>query len=357
MTELHASLELLEGELPGALAGAAAGHARRSFALLRLMRSDGTTGAGEASPLPGYSPESMKEALGDLQHLIDGPVEVDPLTTPYELLGTTLRAHEMQHPSSRFALETALLDWLSHNRGEPLHETLGGDADRQPIPIADLVTEADPASWPAQVDARVADGATHVKLKIGADLDAEMAALESIRAAHADLPLRLDANRRMPLDVLQKHAASLEALRLDFIEEPVAPEHWHAALALPLPFALDETLRDLSLADELLNEGRISAVVLKPTVLGGLRASFEMAERAAAHGVRSLVSHTFDGPVARAATAELALALQTELAAGLGGHAALELWPPHRTAAIRGRQIVPHGEPGLGLHFEENGDA
>ena len=356
MTELHASLELLEGELLSALAGAGAGHARRSFALLRLMRSDGTAGAGEASPLPGYSPETMKEALGDLQHLIDGPVEVDPLDTPHAMLSAALQAHEMRHPSARFALETALLDWLSHNRRTPLHETLGGEADRLPIPIADLVTEPDPASWPARVDALVADGATHIKLKIGTDLDAEVAALESIRAKHGDLPLRLDANRRMSLDILREHAASLQTLQLDFIEEPVAPEHWRAALELPLPFALDETLRDLSLADELLQEGRICAVVLKPTVLGGLRASFEMAERAAAHGVPSLVSHTFDGPIARAATAELALALQTELAAGLGVHAALELWPPHRTAAIRGRQIVPHGEPGLGLHFEEDGD-
>ena len=101
-------------------------------------------------------------------------------------------------------------------------------------------------------------------------------------------------------------------MRLDFIEEPVAPEHWHAALELSLPYALDETLLDPSLADELLQKGRISAVVLKPTVLGGLRASFEMAERAAAHGVRSLVSHTFDGPVARAATAELALATKRD---------------------------------------------
>ncbi len=356
MTELHASLELLEGELPGTLAGAAVGQTRRSFALLRLMRSDGVTGVGEASPLPGYSPESMKEALGELQRLIDAPVQVDPVATPHELLGAALEAHEMQYPSSRFAFETALLDWLSHIRCKPLHEILAGDAERQPIPVADLVTASEPASWPARVDALVSDGATHIKLKVGADFDAEMAALESIRVVHAELPIRLDGNRRVPLDVLQRHAGALEALQLDFIEEPVAPGYWRSALDLPLPFALDETLRDPSLADELLQDGRICAVVLKPTVLGGLRASFEMAERAAAHGVPSLVSHTFEGPVARAATAELALALQTELAAGLGGHAALELWPPHDIAAIAGRQIAPHDQPGLGLRFEEAAD-
>ena len=131
------------------------------------------------------------------------------------------------------------------------------------------------------------------------------------------------------------------------------PPHWTCRL----PYALDESLRDEELSRRLLESGSIRAVVLKPTVLGGLRAAFEIAERAAAHGAQYLVSHTFDGPIARAATAELALALQTELAAGLGSHPALALWPPHRIAAIRGRQIVPHDAPGLGLHFDEDTDA
>jgi len=137
----------------------------------------------------------------------------------------------------------------------------------------------------------------------------------------------------------------------------VAPEEWPAALDLPLPFALDESLRDEELSQRLLGSGSIRAVVIKPMVLGGLRASFAVAERAAAHGAEYLVSHTFDGPIARAVTAELALALQAELAAGLGSHPALALWPPHRIAAIRGRQITPHDAPGLGLHFEEDPDA
>jgi L-alanine-DL-glutamate epimerase-like enolase superfamily enzyme len=119
---------------------------------------------------------------------------------------------------------------------------------------------------------------------------------------------------------------------------------------------LDETLRDDALSQKLLDSGKIRALVIKPTVLGGLRASFAVAERAAAHGAQYLVSHTFDGPICRAVTAELALALQTELAAGLAPHPALALWPPHRIAAIRERWIKPHEAPGLGLDLEEDLD-
>ncbi|MGB3053008.1 MAG: enolase C-terminal domain-like protein [Polyangiales bacterium] len=357
MTDLHAQIDLLEGELADALIGGAEGVSKRAFAVLRLMRGDGTTGLGEASPLPGYSPDSIAEAAEELQRLADEPVQVDPLASPLELLIDAFAAHPLRHASSRFALETALLDWLGHTRAEPVHRVLGGDAERPAVPIADLVMTAESNSWHARTDELLADGATHVKLKIGANLDREIDALRAIRKAHPTLPLRLDANGRIPVAVLRQHAEALEALELELIEEPVAPEDWPIALGLPLPFALDETLRDEALSQQLLESGRIVAIVIKPMVLGGLRASFEIAERAAAHGARYLVSHTFDGPIARAMTAELALALQTELAAGLGEHPALGLWPPHRIAAIRGRQIISHGAPGLGLQFEEDPDA
>lgn len=357
MTELHAQLDLLEGELAESLAGAADGLVKRSFAVLRLMRGDGTSGLGEASPLPGYSPDSMTQVSDELQRLTEAPVRADPLASPLELLVDTFAAHPLQHPSSRLALETALLDWLGHTRARPLHQLLAGEARRQPVPIADLIMEARPSLWPARADALVADGATHLKLKVGRELDAEIPALQTIRRAHPSLPLRLDANGRIPIDALRRHAGALEALELELFEEPVQAQQWPAAWTLPLPFALDETLRDEDLSRRALESGRIAAVVIKPMVLGGLRASFEVAERAAAHGAQYLVSHTFDGPIARAVTAELALALQTELAAGLGSHPALTLWPPHRIAAIRERQIVPHDAPGLGLHFEEESDA
>jgi L-alanine-DL-glutamate epimerase-like enolase superfamily enzyme len=356
VTDLHAHIDVLEGELSDALVGGAEALCKRTFAVLRLMRSDGTSGLGEASPLPGYSPDSIADVAEELQRLADDPVRVDPLASPLELLLDTFAAHPMKQASARFALEAALLDWLGHTRGEPVHRVLGGDAERRAVPIADLVMTADASSWPARTDELLADGATHLKLKIGSDLDSELEALRSIRSAHPRLPLRLDANRRIPVAALRQHSDSLEALELELIEEPVAPEDWSTALGLPLPFALDETLRDEALARQLLESGRIVAVVIKPMVLGGLRASFEIAEHAAAHGAQYLVSHTFDGPIARAATAELALALQTELAAGLGEHPALGLWPPHRIAAIADRQIIPHRAPGLGLQFQEDPD-
>ena len=357
MTDLHARIDLLEGELAAPLGGAAAGLARRNFAVLTLMRGDGTAGLGEASPLPGFSPDTLDAALEELEQLTRDPVLADPLGTPFELVSAVFSAHPVRCPSSRFALEGALLDWLGQARGEPLHRVLAGDVERQSIAIADLVLAPDVSNWARFVDTLVTEGSTHVKMKVGVDLEREVAAIAEVRRNHPALRLRLDGNQRVSLAALRRHAAALEALELELIEEPVQPSEWRRALDLPLPYALDETLLDAELSTRLLETGSVRAVVLKPMLLGGLRSSFDIAERAAACGADYLVSHAFDGPIARAATAELALALQTPLAAGLGWHPGLDLWTPHQTAAIRGRSIVPHDEPGLGLRFEEESHA
>ena len=262
----------------------------------------------------------------------------------------------MRGPSARFAVETALLDWLGKSQGEPVHKLLGTRTAGS-IPIADLVLEADPRRWPDHADRLCADGATHLKLKVGTALDRELAALRTIRGQHPRVAIRLDANGRIDISDLRRHAASLESLDLEWIEEPVALHDWPNAVSLPLRFALDETLRDESMSRRLLEEGRICSVVIKPAVRGGVTAALDLATIARQSGAHPVLSHTFDGPIARAATAELALALGTELAAGLGSHPALDVWPAHRIAAIDGREIRRHGVPGLGLEFKGSVDA
>lgn len=356
MTLLHARVDVIEGRLSEPLVGAATDLPDRSFAVLTLTSEDGSMGVGEASPLPGYSPDSIDDAGEELRALVDDPIEIDASLGPRALLDRMPEAQFMECPSARFAVETAVLDWLGRTRGRPVHALLG-EGSPQPIAIADLVIEAAPAHWPDHVDRLCSEGATHIKLKIGVAIDEEVAALRTVRDRHPAVAIRLDANGRLDLRDLRRHAAALGSLDLELMEEPVAPHDWPEAITLPLPFALDETLRDESMSRRLLTEDRVVALVIKPAVLGGVTAALDMAKIARKHGARPVLSHTFDGPIARAVTAELALALETELAAGLGWHPALDLWPHHRIAAIRGREIRSHAESGLGLTFEESADA
>jgi L-alanine-DL-glutamate epimerase-like enolase superfamily enzyme len=91
-------------------------------------------------------------------------------------------------------------------------------------------------------------------------------------------------------------------------------------------------------------------LVLKPTVLGGLVACLALAREAAARGLAATVTHTFDGPVALAAAAELAAALPGGgPACGLDRHGGLDAWPPTSIPQLHPAHVASANRPGLGL--------
>ncbi|MEM9731459.1 MAG: mandelate racemase/muconate lactonizing enzyme family protein [Myxococcota bacterium] len=357
MSLLHAQIEVVGGELDQALVGAPEGIRERVFVVLTLTDAEGVSGVGEASPLPGYSPDSVEEAVETLRELVEAPIEVDADLSARQMLDQTAEVQLATSPAARFAIETAILDWLGQARGRPLHRLLSADGSR-PVEIAALVFEPDPSSWPVAADALVANGRKHLKFKIGAgSLVDEVHALEAVRRAHPSASIRVDANRRLPFAELAQHRDALLALDLAFIEEPVDPASWLEAGSLGLPLALDETLREEAASRLMLPNPNLRALVIKPSVVGGITAALDLAKIGRDYGAEPVISHVFEGPIARAACGEIALAVEATLPQGLGDHPCLELWPDHRLAGFAGTTLSPHAASGLGLTFEEVNDA
>ena len=352
MTWLKGQLHKVEGTLAGSIASGAAELESRSSLVLRIEDSEGGFGLGEASPLPGYSPDELEQAERELFPICARGLEVQSATDGLRWLEAVLEARVFQSPAAKFALETALLDWFGKRRGLALHRLLGEAVDDRRLPIARLVPHRDAGQWLDWVRTHAGPKAT-VKLKVGAAFDAELRALLDLRAAFPTLRIRLDANRQLQAEQVLAAAEALRELQLELFEEPVAREDWPRVLGLPLPFAFDESLRDESRWADFLLAGSISSLVLKPTVLGGLLECRRLADRARTHGLRCVVSHCFDGPIARAAMAELALSLEPSRSPGIDVHPALALWPSHEIAAIRDGELRRHEAPGLGLRFLE----
>jgi L-alanine-DL-glutamate epimerase-like enolase superfamily enzyme len=194
-------------------------------------------------------------------------------------------------------------------------------AARIAVQLAAVVDDAE--------DARraFAAGIRCVKIKLGAEdsIDRVLA----IAAAVPGARLRIDANRSWPRDEVAARLAVLAELPIDYVEEPCRDAHLllqGAPLACKL--ALDESLSELSHAELLaaLRSPGLAALVLKPTVLGGLSVALELARLARGSGVAAIASHTLEGPIGTAACAELALALGGDLPVGLARHSALEGW-------------------------------
>jgi len=328
-------------------------HALREGAIVRLSIGD-VTGLGEAAPLPGYSDETFERSLAELRSF-------DPLALPpfgaaarnAGLLNALEQVLSALAPSARFALETAYLDAHARASSLPLHrllQRLWGTAESDAGVRAQLSALVNDR---ADAERALNAGFRCLKLKVGATtgFERELQELQAVRALSADVTLRLDANQAFGAEQTPPRLRRLAAYGLEFIEEP-CPQAWSVG-PLPVPLALDESLRqpELPALEELAS--RVAAVVLKPTTLGGFARCFELARRAETAGIARVVSHTFEGVIAHAACCELALALGAQARAhGLAPHAALNAWN-EVSPRLRAAELVAGDAPGLGLSHVE----
>lgn len=366
-------------EFGGRLGGEAAGLGRweeRSGLLLTLGDAEGGRGQGEASPLPGYSSDTLSGARHELSAIEWARLpSVDLDRALLQQIERVLGAARLRSPSARLAVETALLDLAGGRLGLPLHKLIeqdasvaeDADARAAAVPLAALVA-GDVLRHAVRL---VEEGYGCLKLKVGGDPDADLALLESLRReVGAAVALRADANRSLPAASAEEWLREAAGFELEFMEEPVAFERLLELTATHVPIALDESLHlpadrvrapfreaateaaEEFAADrisEAADAGRCSFVVLKPMALGGLGRCMRLAATARARGAEVVVSHLFDGPVGLAAAAELALALRPTPAAGLAPHPGLGVWPAAVSPAFQGARLALHDRPGLGL--------
>jgi o-succinylbenzoate synthase len=285
---------------------------------LLVVESEGVRGIGEASPLPGF---------------VAGPGDAE--------------AETARRAAFRFALETAVIDAEARKRGIRFANLIA-DAALALVPVNALVRDV------AGAQAAAARGIQTLKVKVGADHERTMATLRAIREALPDIGLRVDANQSWPLDEVERRLAAMSELRLQYVEEPAAGLAPTLRTKLPVPIALDESLatRDRHLwLDQAVASGALAALVLKPTVLGGIAVCRRLAFRAQAHGLAVNITHTLEGPVAVAACAELARALSLMGAVGLDRHAVLDTWSV-QVPQLAGEAIIAATGAGLGIDID-----
>jgi L-alanine-DL-glutamate epimerase-like enolase superfamily enzyme len=313
---------------------------------LIAIDTDGCRGMGEALPLPSSGTEPLEAARAALEravHALRGASgELDELLDAAERL-------TRDAPAARCALDMALHDLEAKRGGVPVARLLA------PAPLGAVPTNALLAGMdPDLVLAARRRGFSTLKLKLGREpLARELAQLRGLRGgAAAGLRLRLDPNGAWTREQARIALEQLAPLGPELVEQPVAADDLEGLKRLasgPVPIAADEALAD-ERARAALVEGELTPLaVLKPMVLGGLRAAARLARAAARARVRCFVTTTLDGPVASAAAAQLAAAIcDGSLACGLAAADAVEArfpgWLEPRAGAIQIPDL-----PGLGL--------
>jgi o-succinylbenzoate synthase len=322
------------------MASAAGRWAERRSLLIVVEDEHGNFGLGEAAPLPGFSSDTLDEARAALRAL-RGSVPV----------GRDFQAP----PSVRSAIEGARLDILARAIGKPAWAVQQA-ADwtslvRPPaaLPLSLWLPEA-PDRALATAEAALARGVRCFKVKLIPGSDAGVALLRELRGKYGSgVALRADANASFTCATLERFLPALRELELEWLEEPTAEP---LAGALGVPLALDESLGARGpgsfAADRALG---ITALVLKPTTLGGLCRSIDLSHAATADSLACVASHTLEGPVGFMTAATLALRLGPRFAHGLGPHPGLGGFRPPALHPVRD-ELVAWDAPGLGLTLE-----
>lgn len=354
---LSARITRVGGALVGRIGSAARPQSSRAGLVLELRDRDGLLGLGEASPLPGTSPETLDEAMEALRFVAReveaatrslgltplasdrlGPVEVDAITRRMSALARA--------PSARFAVESALGDLGARARGQSLARWLAGaPAALGALGRSVLLGSLARPDLDAETRRHLARGARTFKLKIdGRAPDAEASTIARLASLAPSSRFRLDLNGALSPADARRALARYARLAVELVEEPTEGVALLSLGETDVPWFADESLLQEDLRARLLDRPECAGFVVKPA-LHGLLGARSIALAALAAGKRVVVTHTFDGPVALGAAAALALSLPRDgvLAAGVDLHDALAVFPD------LGLPFLPEPPPGAPL--------
>jgi o-succinylbenzoate synthase len=240
-------------------------------------------GLGECAPLEGLSVETVDEAereLTDWASRASG-IELPLRQQSLNNLHSFLKVNKLMPTFSSvvFAVEVALLD-LMHGGQRLIFETefIKGT----PIDINGLIWMGDIDYMLQQIDSKIHDGFSCIKMKVGShNFEKECELLRYVREKYfqQSIVIRLDANGAFKEDALDKLRA-LAQFDIHSIEQPVKAGsdkmNWICRES-PVDVALDEELIGVppKNRETLLAHLRPKYIILKPSLMGGLQASTE----------------------------------------------------------------------------------
>lgn len=280
-------------------------------------------GWGEAAPLAGLSPDfkpDFEKQLGSI--LREASLRSWELEEPSVLHGVK-ELVPFSLPSIRFGLETALLDLANGGRKRILANTFFDQGT--PIPINGLIWMGSKEFMSQQINQKLEEGFSCLKMKIGAiDFEQELDLLQVIRNQKNsdELTLRVDANGAFSVHDALSKLEQLYEFKLHSIEQPIHVGQWKAMRELsmhsPVPIALDEELIGQTNKAEVLNSIKPQYIILKPSLLGGILETREWVELAEERGIGWWMTSALESAIGLNAITQLTSTFLPTMPQGLG---------------------------------------
>ncbi|MES2746788.1 MAG: o-succinylbenzoate synthase [Bacteroidota bacterium] len=281
-----------------------------------LLEDNGKKGIGECGLLRGLSIDDRPDYEEKLQWTCNN----------VHLGKDALWEALIEFPSIQFGVEMAFRSLASQNPFLlfPSEFTDG----QKSIPINGLVWMGEEAFMKQQIEEKLAQGFTCIKLKIGAiDFQKELDLLHFIRQNYDEntIEIRVDANGAFHESEALYKLNQLAGYKLHSIEQPIAKNYTDRMSELckitPIPIALDEELIGVFLLEEkehLLQKIKPQFIILKPSLVGGFRGTKEWISLAEKHQIGWWITSALESNIGLNAIAQWTYLQQNSMPQGLG---------------------------------------
>ncbi|MFQ5652260.1 MAG: o-succinylbenzoate synthase [bacterium] len=329
----------------------------RRILLLHMKTIDGRETWSEcvAGALPNYSPEAIDTAWLAIREWVAPRVLGREFEHP-EAVHAALQQDFRGHNMAKAAVEMGVWELAAQIQDLPLAKLLGSSRDKIATGIS-LGIQETPQALVQKVGESLALGYRKVKMKIkpGKDLDYVAAVRE---AFGKEAPLMVDANNAYTLadtGLLKK----LDEFHLMMIEQPLAWNdiYKHSLLQkeLQTPICLDESITDVTKAEEMvaLAAGRI--INIKAGRVGGFAQAIEIHDFCASHAIPVWCGGMLESGIGRAYNVALASLPNFVLPGDVSPSSrywAQDIVTPEWTMDADGMVQVPLHRPGMGVKVE-----
>ena len=289
-------------------------------------------GIGECSVIEGLTPEYLSDddyisRINQAIYLIGDLNAADFKEQLFTNFSSTEIEEFFNHNSSiRFGFETAILDCYTGGKGIYFNSPFVTEGLK--IRINGLIWIGNESFMYEQIEQKLIEGFTTLKMKVGAiDFNQELAIFRSIRKNDnsKNITLRVDANGAFSSDNVMERLKQMAEFEIHSIEQPIATGNSELLKRIcidsPIPIALDEELIGVFSKQEklsFLNEINPQFIVLKPSLHGGFKGTYEWIEAAEANGIQWWITSALESNVGLSAICQFTAQFSNPLPQGLG---------------------------------------
>jgi L-alanine-DL-glutamate epimerase-like enolase superfamily enzyme len=299
---------------PGMVTKTAHGdHHTSDYVIVKLHTDAGLVGLGEATVSALWSGETSKSCVAALDDLI-GPALVGADPSQITAIRGKMDFLIKLNPFTKAAVEMALWDIAGKALGVPVYQLLGGKV-REVIPTKMMIGAFELPRVRSLAEQFLSWGVRCLKVKVGLDLAGDLARVETVRnVAGPDIPITVDANCGWNVTTARVALDRLCAFDLLIAEQPIAPGDTEAMASLRqsggIPIMADESVFTLADAWNVLRAHAADVISIYPGKNGGIAASIEIAQMAAAAGIPCHVGSNLELGIGSAAMLHLACAVK-----------------------------------------------